>query len=60
MVELVPAPWTDPAILAKARAMLEGLGQSPVALKKEVHSFIAPRLQNAMIMEGVRLVNVRF
>lgn len=57
LVELVPAPWSDPAVVAEVRKMLEDLGQSPVTLKKEILSFIAPRLQNAMIMEGIRLVN---
>ena len=60
LVELVPSPWTDPDVVSHTRHMLEELGQSLVTLKKEVLSFIAPRLQNAMIMEGIRLVNVSF
>ena len=57
-VEMVPAPWTDPALMERARDLLRGLGQSPVMVKKEIPGFIAPRVQNAMIMECIRLVLV--
>ena len=58
MVEMVPSPWTDLTLMEKAKDLLRGLGQSPVTLKKEIPGFIAPRVQNAMIMECIRLVLV--
>ena len=55
-VELVPAPWTDPAIVSRARSLLEGIGQVPVVMKKEIDSFVLNRLQGALLHEAFRLV----
>lgn len=55
LVELVPAPWTDPAAVASARKLLADAGQSPVTLKKEVAGFVQPRIQYAVIQECLRL-----
>eukprot|EP01136_Pigoraptor_vietnamica_P018762 Opistho-1_new@5554 len=59
LVELVPAPWTRPAITQRARDILKSIGQSPVTLKKEVDGFVVNRLQYALLMEAWRLVEVR-
>jgi len=55
LVELVPAPWTDPEAVAAARKLLAEAGQSPVTLKKEIPGFVQPRIQYAVIQECLRL-----
>ena len=56
IVELSPAPWTSPDVVARARALHEKVGQVPITLKKEVQGFILNRLQAALLMEAWRLV----
>jgi len=56
IVELCPAPWTSPYVVARARTLHEKAGQVPVTLKKEVQGFILNRLQAALLMEAWRLV----
>ncbi len=56
LVELVPAPWTDPAVVERTRALMEGVGQATVTLKKEVPGFVVNRLQGALLHEAFRLV----
>lgn len=56
LVEIVPAPWTDKAVVEKARALMEDIGQSPIVVNKEVDSFILNRLQGAVLNEAFRLV----
>ena len=58
LVEVVPAPWTEEGVVSRTVALLRGLGQAPVRLKKEVNGFIVNRLQYALIMEAWRLVEV--
>eukprot|EP00123_Amoebidium_parasiticum_P001121 comp12147_c0_seq1/m.6897 comp12147_c0_seq1/g.6897 ORF comp12147_c0_seq1/g.6897 comp12147_c0_seq1/m.6897 type:complete len:322 (-) comp12147_c0_seq1:360-1325(-) len=56
VVELVPAPWTDPEVVTRTRQLMVEIGQAPVCLTKEVDGFIVNRLQYAMLMEAYRLV----
>ncbi|MCH7481672.1 MAG: polyprenyl synthetase family protein, partial [Chloroflexi bacterium] len=35
-VELVPAPWTDPAVVARTREFLISAGHAPIVMKKEL------------------------
>lgn len=56
MVELVPAPWTSPEVVERTRKLMAELGQSPVTIKKEIAGFVQPRIQYAMIMECMKLV----
>ena len=56
VVELCPAPWTDPAVVSRARALLEAAGQVPATVKKEVAGFVLNRLQVALVAEAFRLV----
>jgi len=56
IVELSPAPWTSPEVVARARALHEKVGQVPITLKREVQGFILNRLQAALLMEAWRLV----
>jgi L-gulonate 3-dehydrogenase len=55
LVELAPAPWTSPDVVARARALLENAGQVPITVKKEVQGFILNRLQAALLGEAMRL-----
>lgn len=55
LVEIVPAPWTSPAVVESTGALLEACGQIPTVLKKEVQGFILNRLQYAVIAECYRL-----
>ncbi len=55
-VELVPAPWTDPATVERTRRLMEGAGQSPMVMRREIDGFIMNRLQAALLQEAFRLV----
>lgn len=52
LVELVPAPWTDPAILPWLRQEMERIGQAPIVVGAEVEGFILNRLQGALLNEA--------
>lgn len=56
IVELAPAPWTDPAIVEQAKAIYEQAGQVPVVLRKEKAGFILNRLQAVLLAEAFRIV----
>ena len=56
LVELVPTRYSDPAIVAKAKALLEDVGQVPILVKREIEGFILNRLQAALLNEAFRLV----
>ena len=58
LVELVPSPWTATDVLARTRDLMEQIGQSPVILKKEMPSFVQPRIQAALIQECLKLTLV--
>ena len=55
-VEVVPAPWTDPAVVARTRDFLIAAGHAPIVMKKEVDGFVMNRLQGALLQEAFRLV----
>ena len=52
LVELVPAPWTDPDIVPWLRSEMEDLGQVPIVVNKEVEGFVLNRLQGALLNEA--------
>jgi L-gulonate 3-dehydrogenase len=56
LVELVPAPWTDPAVVERAADLMTRIGQSPIRLAREINGFVVNRLQSAMLGEAFRLV----
>lgn len=56
LVELVPTPWTDPAVVTRTLELLQAAGQSPVTLKREIEGFVLNRLQAAVISEAMNLV----
>jgi 3-hydroxyacyl-CoA dehydrogenase len=55
-VEIVPAPWTAPAVVERARALMAAIGQAPVVLSREIDGFLVNRLQGALLQEAFRLV----
>lgn len=55
LVELSPAPWTDPDIVTRACALYASVGQVPVVLRAEVDGFLLNRLQVALLGEAYRL-----
>ena len=52
----MPAPWTDPAIVARAKDMHIAIGQKPIVMAKEIDGFLMNRLQGALLEECFRLV----
>jgi L-gulonate 3-dehydrogenase len=56
VVELCGAPWTDPAVIARAGSIYACVGQAPILVKREVDGFILNRLQGALLAEAFRLV----
>lgn len=56
IVELAPAPWTDPAVVERAKAIYERAGQVPITLRKEKPGFVLNRLQAVLLAEAFRLV----
>jgi L-gulonate 3-dehydrogenase len=55
-VEVVPAPWTDPAIVERTAALLRGAGHAPIVMKRELDGFVMNRMQGALLEEAFRLV----
>jgi len=54
--EVVPAPWTAPDVVERARDFLVGAGQAPIVMKRELDGFIMNRMQGALLEEAFRLV----
>ncbi len=55
-VEIVPAPWTDPATVERTQAIMAGAGHAAMVLRREIDGFIVNRLQGALLQEAFRLV----
>lgn len=56
LVEIVPAPWTDPAIVTRTRELMTEIGQAPVSLSREIPGFALNRIQYAILNECWNLV----
>jgi L-gulonate 3-dehydrogenase len=54
--EVVPAPWTDPAVIARTVAFLRAAGHAPIVMQREIDGFVMNRLQGALLEEAFRLV----
>lgn len=52
LVEIVPAPWTDPDVAERAMTLMNNIGQTPVLVNKEIEGFILNRLQGALLNEA--------
>ncbi len=60
VVELCGAPWTAPATMKRARAVMQWAGMAPIEVKKEIDGFILNRLQLALLNEAFRLIDGGF
>jgi L-gulonate 3-dehydrogenase len=58
LVEVIPAPWTDPEVVVKTKELLTEIGQVPVIVKKEIDGFVLNRIQYSIIGECWRLYEV--
>lgn len=56
LVELCPAPWTEPDVVDRAYELMRAVGQSPIRVRREVDGFIANRMQGALIGAALKLV----
>jgi len=56
VIEIVPAPFTDPAVADRAAAMFAQAGMKPVRVAKEIEGFVFNRLQGALLREAYCLV----
>jgi 3-hydroxyacyl-CoA dehydrogenase len=56
IVELCGAPWTDPAVIGRAKTIYESVEQVPIVVHKEAEGFVLNRLQGAVLAEAFRLV----
>jgi len=54
--EVVPAPWTDLAVVQRAAQFLRSAGHAPIVMKRELDGFVMNRLQGALLEEAFRLV----
>ncbi|GJE36951.1 3-hydroxyacyl-CoA dehydrogenase family protein [Methylobacterium persicinum] len=57
LVDVVPGPGTDPAVIAAMADLVSGLGQKPVVLKRFVPGYIANRIQQAISAEVFHLLD---
>lgn len=56
LVEIVPAPWTDKAVIEHTRTLMSNVGQTPITLNAEVSGFAVNRLQGALLNEAFALI----
>ncbi|HEX6022044.1 MAG TPA: 3-hydroxyacyl-CoA dehydrogenase [Solirubrobacter sp.] len=56
IVEVVPAPFTDPAVRDRVIALMNDVGMSPVHVRREIEGFVFNRLQGALLREAYCLV----
>ena len=52
VVEVVPAPRTDPEAVDTALSLMQQVGQSPVLVRREIEGFILNRLQGVLLREA--------
>ena len=56
LVEVIGTEWTSPEVIERTMTLHEGLGKTPVHVKKDVPGFVGNRLQHALWREAVSLV----
>ena len=56
LVEICPAPWTDPSVVDRVASLMSDAGMTPVRVTREIDGFIANRLQAALLWEAFRLL----
>ena len=57
VVEIVPASWTSQSVVEDVKDLLNGVGQEPIVLKKEINGFVVNRLQGALLREAFQLLD---
>jgi 3-hydroxybutyryl-CoA dehydrogenase len=57
LVDIVPGPETDPAIVEEIRAMMEAMRLKPIVLKRFIPGYVANRIQAAISLEVFRLLD---
>ena len=55
-VEIVPAPWTDAAVVERTASLMRSASHAPIVMKREIDGFLMNRLQGALLEEAFRLV----
>ena len=55
-VEIMPAPWTDAAIVERTVRFMTEAGHAPFVIRREIDGFVVNRLQGALLQEAFRLV----
>ena len=57
LVDVVPGPETDPAVVETVRDLVVGLGQVPIVLKRFIPGYVANRIQSAISAEVYHLLD---
>lgn len=57
LVDIVPGPETDPAVIETVRALVAALGKQPVVFNSFISGYVANRLQSALTLEVNRLLD---
>lgn len=57
LVDVVPGPETDPAVVTTIRDMVAAMGKVPVVFKQFVQGYVANRIQAAIGLEVQRLLD---
>jgi 3-hydroxybutyryl-CoA dehydrogenase len=57
LVDIVPGPETDPAVVASMRDLTAAMGQVPIVLKRFVCGYVANRIQSAITLEVMQLLD---
>ena len=57
LVDVVPGPETDPAVVEFVRDLVLGLGQVPIVLKRFIPGYVANRIQSAISAEVYHLLD---
>ena len=56
LVEVVPGPKTSPAVLQATADLMKRIGKKPVLMKQFVQRFIVNRIQNAIILTILEMI----
>jgi len=56
VVEICGAPWTNADAIQRTWDVMQGVGQKPVKIHRELKGFVLNRLQGALLREAFRLV----
>lgn len=55
-VEIVPTPWTEPAVVSKVTDLMRACHRETIVLSEEIDGFVVNRLQGALLEEAFKLV----